>query len=75
MAFGGLQGGAAANQSDTGTLSSATTVGNFNALGNGTLKFPRALQGTAIESAFVYQLGGANAGVNTSQNTTEQTIW
>lgn len=75
MAFGGFQGGAAANQSDTGTLPSATTVGNFNALGNGTLKFPRALQGTAIESAFVYQLGGANAGVNTSQNTTEQTIW
>lgn len=75
MAFGGFQGGAAANQSDTGTLSSATTVGNFNALGNGTLKFPRALQGTAIESAFVYQLGGASAGVNTAQNTTEQTIW
>lgn len=75
MAFGGFQAGSAQTNSDTGTMSSATTVGAFNALGNGTLKFPRALQGTAIESAFVYQLGGANAGVNTSQNTTEQTIW
>jgi hypothetical protein len=75
MGFGGFQAGSAQNNSDTGTLSSATRVGAFNALGNGTLKFPRALQGTAIESAFVYQLGGANAAPNTAQNTTEQTIW
>lgn len=75
MAFGGLQGGAAQTNSDTATLSSATSVNSFNALGTGTLKFPRALQGTAIESAFVYQLGGASAGINTAQSTTEQTIW
>jgi hypothetical protein len=75
MAFGGFQGGAAVNNSDTATLSSATSLGAFNALGSGTMKFPRALQGTAIESAFVYQLGGASAGVNTAQSTTEQTIW
>ncbi len=75
MCFGGFQGGSAATNSDSATLSSATQVGNFNALGGGVLKLPRALQGTAIESAFIYQLGGASAGVNTAQNTTEQTIW
>ena len=75
MAFGGFAAGAATNNSDSSTLSSATQLGNFNALGTGVLKFPRALQGTAIESAFIYQLGGANAAPNTAQNTTEQTIW
>lgn len=76
MGFGGFGGGAAAsNNSDTATLKSATTLNNFNALGNGALTQPRALQGTAIESAFIYQLGGANAGVNTAQVSTEQAIW
>ncbi|HNN53287.1 MAG TPA: hypothetical protein PKO07_19810 [Pseudomonadota bacterium] len=75
MCFGGFQAGAAATNSDSATLSSATQVGNFNALGGGVLKQPRALQGTAIESAFIYQLGGANAGPNTAQVSTEQTIW
>jgi hypothetical protein len=75
MSFGGFQAGAAVTQSDTSTMSSATTLGNFNSLGGGALKSARALQGTALESAFVYQLGGANLGVNTAQNTTEQTVW
>ncbi len=75
MAFGGFAAGAAATNSDSSSLSSPTQCGNFNALGSGVLKLPRALQGTAIESAFIYQLGGASAGPNTAQNTTEQTIW
>lgn len=75
MAFGGFSTGTAVNNSDSSTLSSPTTLGNFNALGSGVLKFPRALQGTAVESAFIYQIGGASGGVNTAQNTSEQTIW
>lgn len=76
MGFGGFGGaGAASNNSDTATLKTATSLNNFNALGNGALTQPRALQGTAIESAFIYQLGGANAGVNTAQVSTEQAIW
>ena len=76
MGFGGFGGaGAASNNSDTATLKSSTMLNNFNALGNGALTQPRALQGTAIESAFIYQLGGANAGVNTAQVSTEQAIW
>ena len=76
MGFGGFGGaGTASNNSDTATLKTATTLNNFNALGNGALTQPRALQGTAIESAFIYQLGGANAGVNTAQVSTEQAIW
>lgn len=76
MAFGGFGGGGTAqNGSVTATLKTATTLNNFNSLGGGVLLRPRALQGTALESAFIYQLGGANAGVNSAQNTTEQTIW
>lgn len=75
MAFGGFQAGMASTNSDSATLSSPTTLSNFNSLGGGSLGQPRALQGTALESAFIYQLGGANAGVNTAQDTTEQTIW
>jgi hypothetical protein len=75
MSFGGFAAGAATTASDSAQLGSATTLTNFNSLGGGVLGQPRALQGTALESAFIYQLGGANAGVNTAQNTTEQTIW
>ena len=75
MGFGGFGGAGASTSSDTATLKSATSLNNFNALGNGALTQPRALQGTAIESAFIYQLGGANAGVNTAQVSTEQAIW
>ena len=76
MAFGGFGGGGtASNNSDTATLKTSTTLNNFNALGSGALLQPRALQGTAIESAFIYQLGGASAGVNTAQVSTEQSIW
>ncbi len=75
MGFGGFGGAGASTNSDTATLKSATSLNNFNALGNGALTQPRALQGTAIESAFIYQLGGANAGVNTAQVSTEQAIW
>lgn len=75
MAFGGFQAGAATTASSTAQLATASTLGNFNALGGGVLLQPRALQGTAVESAFIYQLGGASGGPNTAQNTTEQTIW
>lgn len=75
MAFGGFQAGAATTASVTAQMNTANTLSNFNSLGGGVLLQPRALQGTTIESAFIYQLGGANAGVNTAQNTTEQTIW
>jgi hypothetical protein len=75
MTFGGFQAGAAVTNSDSANLNTATSLANFNALGSGTLKLPRALAGTAMESAFIYQLGGANGGVNSAQNTTEQTIW
>jgi len=75
MTFGGFQAGAAVTNSDSANLNTATSLANFNALGSGTLKLTRALAGTAMESAFIYQLGGANGGVNSAQNTTEQTIW
>ncbi len=74
-AFGGFKAGSASTNSDNGGLSSPTALGNFNNLGGGVLLMPRALQGTALESAFIYQLGGANAGLNTAQATTEQTVW
>jgi hypothetical protein len=74
MAFGGFQAGTATTSSDTANLSSATTLGNFNSLGGGTLKATRALQGTAIESAFIYQLGGSSS-TAAAQDTTEQSIW
>ena len=75
MAFGGFQAGAATTASSTAQMATASTLGNFNSLGGGVLLQPRALQGTTIESAFIYQLGGASAGVNTAQSSTEQTIW
>lgn len=75
LAFGGFQGGNASTASDSANLTSSTTLSNFNNLAGGSLLSPRALQGTAVESAFIYQLGGASAGVNTAQATTEQTIW
>ena len=75
MAFGGFQAGNATTASSTAQMATASTLNNFNSLGGGVLLQPRALQGTAIESAFIYQLGGANAGVNTAQSSTEQTIW
>ena len=76
IALGGFQGSAGQTNSDSAKLASATALGNFNSLGGGVLTAARALQGTAIESAFIYQLGGATAnGVNTAQATTEQTIW
>lgn len=75
MAFGGFQAGAATTASATAQMGTASTLSNFNSLGGGVLLQPRALQGTALESAFIYQLGGANAGANTAQATTEQTIW
>lgn len=75
MAFGGLQGGAAVNNSVSATLKTATTLENFNSLGSGGLTAARALQGTALESAFIYQLGGASGAPGTAQATTEQTIW
>ncbi len=55
-------------------MSNATTLANFAALGSAVLTTARALQGTAIESAFIYQLGGLSTG-GTVLNTTEQTIW
>jgi hypothetical protein len=75
MAFGGFQAGSATTASVTAQMATANTLGNFNSLGGGVLLQPRALQGTTIESAFIYQLGGASGGVNTAQNSTEQTIW
>jgi hypothetical protein len=75
MAFGGLQGGTAVNNSVSATLKTATTLENFNSLGSGGLNAARALQGTALESAFIYQLGGASGAPGTAQATTEQTIW
>lgn len=75
MAFGGFQAGSATTASVTAQMATASTLGNFNSLGGGVLLQPRALQGTTIESAFIYQLGGASGGVNTAQNSTEQTIW
>ena len=74
MAFGGLQTTTPASASDSARLTSPTALANFNALGGGTLLAPRALQGTAIESAFIYQLGGINA-VGAALSTSEQTIW
>ncbi|MBL9008255.1 MAG: hypothetical protein JNJ46_28605 [Myxococcales bacterium] len=75
MAFGGFQAGSATTASVTAQMVTASTLSNFNSLGGGVLLQPRALQGTALESAFIYQLGGANAGVNSAQSSTEQTIW
>jgi len=74
IAFGGFQAGTATTSSDSANLTAATTLANFNALGSGTLQTTRALQGTATESAFIYQLGGVNM-AGTALNTSEQTIW
>ena len=74
IAFGGFQAGTASTASDSATLSAPTTLTNFNALGSGTLLTPRSLQGTAIESAFIYQLGGVN-NLGAALSTSEQTIW
>lgn len=74
LSFGGLQGGTPTSASVSANLTAATTLGNFNALGGGVLAVARALQGTAVESAFIYQLGGLNAG-SVVLGSTEQTIW
>lgn len=73
-AFGGLQAGTPSTASVSANLSSGTNLGNFNALGSGTLTIARALHATAIESAFIYQLGGIGAGA-TLLRSSEQTIW
>ncbi len=73
-AFGGLQGGTPSTASVSANLSAGPTLANFNALGSGTLTVARALHGTAIESAFIYQLGGLGAGA-TVLRSAEQTIW
>mgnify|MGYP000004551798 FL=1 len=75
MTFGGLQAGAASTASDSASFASPSNLGNFNSLGGGVLRMPRALSGTALESAFIYQIGGASAASNTAQATTEQSIW
>lgn len=77
MAFGGFQGTAGTSSSVSASLkANPPSLENFNNFGSGSLSTARALQGTAIESAFIYQLGGATgAGTNTAQATTEQTIW
>lgn len=74
MAFGGLQATTPATASDSAKLNAPSALANFNALGGGTLLAPRALQATAIESAFIYQLGGTSMAGN-ALTTTEQTIW
>jgi len=74
IAFGGFQAGTASTASDSANLSAPTTLANFNALGSGTLLTPRSLQGTAIESAFIYQLGGVN-NLGAALSSSEQTIW
>ena len=61
-AFGGLQGGTPSTASVSANLNAGPTLANFNAPGSGTLTIARALHGTAIESAFIYQLGGLGAG-------------
>ncbi len=76
MGFGGFQAGTAVNNSDSARLNAGgATIGNFNSLGGGVLTVARALQGTAVESAFIYQIGGAGAGVGTALQSSEQTIW
>lgn len=74
LAFGGFQATTPATASDSAKLTAPSALANFNALGGGTLLAPRALQATAIESAFIYQLGGTSAAGN-ALTTTEQTIW
>lgn len=73
-AFGGLQAGTPSTASVSANLTAGATLGNFNALGSGTLTVARALHATAIESAFIYQLGGLGAGA-TILRSSEQTIW
>ena len=74
LGFGGTSAGAPTTASLRSSLSSATALSNFAALGSGVLSTARALQGTAIESAFIYQLGGLTTG-GTVLRSTEQTIW
>lgn len=75
FAFGGFSGGAASNSASSASLKIASTLGNFNAQGSATLGAARAFHATAQESAFIYQLGGAGAGVNTALASSEQTVW
>ena len=72
--LGGTAAGAPTTASLRSTLSNATTLTNFASLGGGVLTTARALQGTAIESAFIYELGGVTTG-GTALRSTEQTIW
>lgn len=74
IALGGFLAGTASTASDSANLTTPTTLANFNALGGGTLLTPRSLQGTVVESAFIYQLGGVNS-AGAALNTSEQTIW
>lgn len=74
LGFGGTAAGAPTTASLRSTLSNATTLTNFASLGGGVLTTARALQGTAIESAFIYQLGGVTTG-GVALRSTEQTIW
>lgn len=48
---------------------------NFNDQGALDLKQPRYLPGAALESAFVFVLGGANSGAASASKTTERTHW
>lgn len=72
-AFGGLMAGAGQTAATSATLTMPMTVSNFNALGSGTLTVARGLQGTAIESAFIYQIGGTSGAA--ALTSCEQTIW
>lgn len=74
LGFGGTTAGMPTTASLRSTLSNATMLSNFASLGGGVLTTPRTLQGTAIESAFIYQLGGLTTG-GTALRSTEQTIW
>jgi hypothetical protein len=74
LSFGGFQVGAPTTASVSASLAAPTTLANFNALGSGVLSVARAIQGTAVESSFIYQLGGLSAG-GVVLGSTEQTIW
>lgn len=74
IAFGGFQATTPSTASDSARLTTPLTLMNFNSLGSGVLLTARALQATAIESAFIYQLGGVGVG-GAALTTSEQTIW
>jgi hypothetical protein len=74
MSFGGFQGSNPIALAERATLSAPLSLSDFTGAVGSMLTTARALQGTAVEGGFIYQVGGAGAGA-AALTSVESAIW